>query len=52
VVDVWESAEAVNEFGQNVLGPIFSKMGLNPPQPIVLPAYHYMGTQAEEAVSA
>jgi hypothetical protein len=52
VVDVWESVEAVNDFGQNVLGPIFSKIGLKPPQPIILPAYRYMGTHAEEAVSA
>ena len=52
VVDVWESAEAFNDFGQNVLGPIFAKLGLKPPQPIVLPAYNYMGRHAEEGVSA
>jgi hypothetical protein len=52
VVDVWESAEAVKEFGQNVLGPIFSKIGLNPPQLTVLPAYRYMGAHADESVSA
>ena len=52
VVDVWESPEAFTEFGQNVLQPIFAKLGLNPPPPTVLPAHRYMGAHAEETMSA
>lgn len=52
VVDVWDSPESFTEFGQKVLQPIFAKLGLNPPQPIVLPAHNYMGAHAEEAISA
>ena len=52
VVDVWDSPEAIAEFGKNVLQPIFTKLGLNPPPPVVLPAHRYVGVHAEEAVSA
>ena len=52
VVDVWDSPESFAEFGQNVLQPIFTKLGLNPPPPVVLPAHKYMGAHAEETVSA
>lgn len=52
VVDVWESQEAFAEFAQNTLGPIFVKLGLNPPAPTVLPAHRYVGAHAEETISA
>lgn len=51
VVDVWESPDAFAEFGQNVLQPIFAKLGLNPPPPTVLPAHSYLGAHAEESIS-
>jgi hypothetical protein len=52
VVDIWDSPESSAEFGQKVLQPIFAKLGLNPPQPTVLPVHNYMGTHAEESISA
>jgi hypothetical protein len=52
VVDVWDSAEALNEFVSGTLGPIFSKLGLTPPQPAVYPVYNYMGAHKEELISA
>lgn len=52
VVDVWDSQEAFMEFGQKVLKPIFEKLGLNPPPPVLLPAHRYMSAHAEEAISA
>lgn len=51
VVDVWNSTEAVQEFAQNALLPAFSKLGITPPQPTILPAYKWMGL-AEELTSA
>ena len=52
VVDVWDSEEALNEFVSTTLGPIFSKLGLTPPQPGVYPVHNYMGVKAEELISA
>lgn len=52
VVDVWDSAEALNEFVSTTLGPIFLKLGLTPPQPAVYPVHNYMGAHAEELISA
>ena len=51
VVDVWNSGEALQEFVDTGLKPAFTKLGLNPPQPEVLPAYSWMGV-AEEVISA
>jgi hypothetical protein len=51
VVDVWNSAEVMMEFAQKGLIPAFQKLGLTPPQPIILPAYNYMGAE-EEVTSA
>jgi hypothetical protein len=39
------------EFAQKGLIPAFQKLGLTPPQPIILPAYNYIGAQ-EEVISA
>jgi len=52
VVDVWDSEEALNEFVSTTLGPIFSKLGLTPPQPSVYPAHNYLGVKAEKLISA
>lgn len=52
VVDVWDSAEAFGEFAATTLAPIFSKLGLNPPQPAVVPLHNYLGLKAEELISA
>lgn len=38
VVDIWESAEALNEFAGTLM-PILINNGVTPPQPIVLPVY-------------
>ena len=51
VVDVWNSAEALQEFAATGLMPAFKRLGLNPPQPAVLPVYKWMGL-AEELTSA
>ena len=52
VVDVWDSAEALNEFVSTTLGPIFLKLGLTPPQPGVYPVHNYLGVKEEELISA
>jgi hypothetical protein len=52
VVDVWNSEEAFMDFGKNTLGPIFQSMGLNPPQPRVYPAHHFIGSAIEEFMEA
>ena len=36
IIDVWESEEALNEFGET-LTPILIKNGVTPARPIVLP---------------
>ena len=51
VVDVWNSAEAMQEFAENDLLPAFQKIGLTPPQPVILPAHSYIGL-AEDLISA
>lgn len=43
VVDVWESAEAFNAFGQ-ILMPILQKLGVNAGQPVIYSLYNYMKT--------
>lgn len=52
VVDVWDSAEALNEFVSTSLAPVFLKLGLTPPQPSVYPVHNYMGKKVEELISA
>jgi hypothetical protein len=39
VVDVWDSAEALNEFF-GTLGPILVKNGVTPPQPELYPVHN------------
>jgi len=51
VVDVWNSGEALQEFVDTGLKPAFTKLGINPPQPAVLPVYNWLGV-AEELISA
>lgn len=46
VVDVWESAEAFQAFG-NVLMPIIQKSGGTVPPPQVIPARYFLAGQAE-----
>jgi len=48
VVDVWESAEALQQFGENTLFPIFGKLGITPSPPQVFPLYHFIGTAEGE----
>lgn len=52
VVDVWDSAEDLMEFGQNRLFPVFGKMGLTPPQPQVFPVHHFISMGEGEFISA
>ncbi len=52
VVDVWESEEDFIEFGTQHLMPIFSKIGITPPQPRIFPAHNYIGVAQEEIISA
>jgi len=42
VVDVWESADKFNEFGQTLM-PILAKNGFQDLEPVILPL-HYMYT--------
>lgn len=51
VVDVWNSPEALNKFVDSTLMPIFKKLGIDPPQPTVLPAHSWAGV-TEELISA
>ena len=51
VVDVWTSPEALQEFVDTGLKPAFAKLGINPPEPAVLPVYNWIGV-AEEVISA
>lgn len=51
VVDVWNSEEAMREFAESGLIPAFQKLGINPPQPVILPAHSYKGV-VEELMSA
>ena len=46
VVDVWESAEAFQEFGKTLM-PIIEKTGVQVPEPMVLPAYYVYQGQKE-----
>ena len=42
VVDVWESEDAVEQFGQQLM-PAFADVGVNdPPPPTVFPAYKHV----------
>jgi hypothetical protein len=42
VVDVWESEDAVEQFGQKLM-PTFAEVGVNnPPPPTVFPAYKHV----------
>lgn len=43
VIDVWESAEAFNTFGQKLM-PILQQMGLGSSQPTIYSLYNYMKT--------
>ena len=50
VIDVWDSAEALNEFVSATLMPIFLKLEITPPQPVVYPVHNYMGIKVEELI--
>jgi hypothetical protein len=39
VVDVWESAEAFNEFGKTLI-PIIQKTGVKVNEPVIVPAHY------------
>lgn len=43
VIDVWESAEQFNAFGEKLM-PILQKLGVNTGQPAVYSLYNYMKT--------
>lgn len=45
-VDVWESAEAFNKFGETLM-PIFQKAGVPMVQPVITPVqYEYSGAES------
>lgn len=52
VIDVWDSAEALNEFVSSTLLPIFLKLGLTPPEPDIYTLHQYIGMKAEELVTS
>lgn len=41
VVDVWESPEKFQAFGEKLM-PLVQKTGLQPNEPIVYPAYNFV----------
>jgi hypothetical protein len=43
VIDVWNSPEALMEFGKNRLFPIFGKLGLSVPEPQIYPVHNFVG---------
>ena len=46
VVDVWESEEAFNKFGETLM-PILDKLGIAQVQPVITPVhYEYVGVGA------
>jgi hypothetical protein len=46
VVDVWESVEAFNKFGETLM-PIMGKLGIAQVQPVITPVhYEYAGVEA------
>lgn len=42
VVDVWSSPEALMEYGQHALFPIFARLQITPPVPQVFPANNFV----------
>lgn len=48
VVDVWESAEAFDEFGKTLM-PILEKNGINKGRPVVYPAHYVYIGETEHA---
>jgi hypothetical protein len=49
VVDVWNSAEAMNEFAMTTLIPVFVKLGITPPPPPqVYPLHSLMDMSGKE----
>ena len=49
VVDVWESVEAFNKFGETLM-PILAKLGVTQVQPVITPV-HYEYTGVEEGIT-
>ena len=41
-VDTWTSMEALLEYGQHALSPIFGRMGITPPQPQINEAHSFI----------
>ena len=41
VIDIWESAGALNEFAR-ILMPVLVQNGVTPPEPALLPVYNVM----------
>ena len=41
VVDIWESAEAFQEFGKTLM-PIIQKPGVQVPEPLIYPAHYVL----------
>ncbi|PWT93221.1 MAG: hypothetical protein C5B54_02220 [Acidobacteria bacterium] len=48
VVDVWESAEAFQEFGKTLI-PIIQNTGVKVPEPMIAPAYYVYEPESEPA---
>ena len=42
VLDVWESAEKFQAFGQKLM-PVIQQVGLKPDEPVVFPAHNFVG---------
>ena len=42
VIDVWNSPDLLEDFGKNVLGPVFGKLGITAPAPQVYPIHRYV----------
>ena len=51
VVDVWESAEDMKKFAETALMPAFMKLGINPPEPTILPTHSWIGLTEEVVLS-
>lgn len=50
VIDIWESTEAFNKFGETLI-PIMNKLGIAQVQPVITPVhYEYTGINTEAGI--
>jgi hypothetical protein len=52
VIDTWDSQEALMEYAQTTMFPIFEKLGIAPTEPAIYSVHNYIGSVIEEHVEA